>query len=86
MNVQADAVKQTIADNKVVVYSKTYCPYCTKVREIREKYIDSRQQQNRGTNSSNSRFINYCSTSCGIAAAQCNPDDHLQLLSDSLQA
>lgn len=28
---QADTIKQTVADNKVVVYSKTYCPYCTQV-------------------------------------------------------
>lgn len=26
------AIQQTIADNKVVVYSATYCPYCSQVR------------------------------------------------------
>jgi protein-disulfide isomerase len=25
---QADSLRQTVADNKVVVYSKTTCPYC----------------------------------------------------------
>lgn len=27
-----DAVKATIASHKVVVYSKVYCPYCTKAK------------------------------------------------------
>lgn len=31
---QADNVKQTVADNKVVVYSKTYCPYCTEAKGL----------------------------------------------------
>eukprot|EP00775_Hariotina_reticulata_P001253 gene1253-1593_t len=34
---QADAVKQTVADNKVVVYSKTYCPYCSEAKGLFQK-------------------------------------------------
>lgn len=30
----ADGIKKTVADNKVVVYSKTYCPYCTRVKGL----------------------------------------------------
>jgi hypothetical protein len=28
------AIQSTIADNKVVVYSATYCPYCSQVRAL----------------------------------------------------
>ncbi|GLC45029.1 hypothetical protein PLESTB_001461000 [Pleodorina starrii] len=31
---KADAIKATVADNKVVVYSKTHCPYCTRVKGL----------------------------------------------------
>ncbi|GIL70637.1 hypothetical protein Vretimale_3748 [Volvox reticuliferus] len=31
---KADTIKQTVADNKVFVYSKTYCPYCTRVKDL----------------------------------------------------
>ncbi|KXZ47427.1 hypothetical protein GPECTOR_35g865 [Gonium pectorale] len=31
---KAESIKQTVADNKVVVYSKTYCPYCTRVKGL----------------------------------------------------
>eukprot|EP00878_Enallax_costatus_P008030 GHUV01008397.1.p1 GENE.GHUV01008397.1~~GHUV01008397.1.p1 ORF type:complete len:155 (+),score=28.82 GHUV01008397.1:56-466(+) len=34
---QADTVKQTVADNKVVVYSKTYCPYCSEAKGLFQK-------------------------------------------------
>ncbi|EDW60913.1 glutaredoxin [Drosophila virilis] len=30
---QAQFVRQTIADNKVVIFSKTYCPYCSMAKE-----------------------------------------------------
>ncbi|KAI3438846.1 hypothetical protein D9Q98_001263 [Chlorella vulgaris] len=33
-------VDQTIRGNKVVVFSKTYCPYCTKAKRALQKYID----------------------------------------------
>lgn len=29
---QVDTVKEKNAQNPVIVYSKTYCPYCAKVR------------------------------------------------------
>lgn len=31
VSAQVDTIKSTIADQKVVVYSKTYCPYCDTV-------------------------------------------------------
>lgn len=31
---KADTIKQTVSGNKVVVYSKTYCPYCTTVKGL----------------------------------------------------
>ncbi|KAI8473293.1 MAG: thioredoxin-like protein [Monoraphidium minutum] len=31
---KADTVRQTVSDNKVVVYSKTHCPYCTRVKGL----------------------------------------------------
>lgn len=30
----AQEIKQTIADHKVVIYSKTYCSYCTRAKGI----------------------------------------------------
>jgi len=30
----ADGIKQTVSDNKVVIYSKTYCPYCTRAKGL----------------------------------------------------
>lgn len=30
----AEFVKKTIASNKVVIFSKTYCPYCTMAKEV----------------------------------------------------
>lgn len=30
--VNLQAIQQVVADNKVVVYSATYCPYCSQVR------------------------------------------------------
>ncbi|GBF91717.1 glutaredoxin-C4 [Raphidocelis subcapitata] len=30
----ADSIRKTVADNKVVVYSKTTCPYCTRVKGL----------------------------------------------------
>ncbi|EDW79386.1 uncharacterized protein Dwil_GK20447 [Drosophila willistoni] len=30
---QAKFVKDTIANNKVAIFSKTYCPYCTMAKE-----------------------------------------------------
>eukprot|EP00879_Flechtneria_rotunda_P004852 GHRR01005126.1.p1 GENE.GHRR01005126.1~~GHRR01005126.1.p1 ORF type:complete len:150 (+),score=26.97 GHRR01005126.1:141-590(+) len=29
-----DDIKKTVADNKVVVYSKTYCPYCAEAKGL----------------------------------------------------
>lgn len=34
---QADSIKQTVNGNKVVIYSKTYCPYCTEVKGLMGK-------------------------------------------------
>lgn len=34
---QAASIKKTVQDNKVVVYSKTYCPYCTEVKGLMQK-------------------------------------------------
>jgi hypothetical protein len=31
---QADTIRKTVADNKVVVYSKTTCPYCSRVKGL----------------------------------------------------
>ncbi|PNH01365.1 Glutaredoxin [Tetrabaena socialis] len=31
---KADSIKETVAANKVVVYSKTYCPYCTRAKGL----------------------------------------------------
>lgn len=33
---QAKFVENTIASNKVVIFSKTYCPYCTMAKEVRK--------------------------------------------------
>jgi glutaredoxin 3 len=33
-NKQEDAVKATIDSNKVAIFSKTYCPYCTKAKAL----------------------------------------------------
>ena len=30
----AEVLKKTIEENKVVIFSKTYCPYCTKVKNL----------------------------------------------------
>jgi glutaredoxin 3 len=37
-NAVADTVKQLINDHKVIVFSKTYCPYCVKAKDILGKY------------------------------------------------
>ncbi|CAF1458113.1 unnamed protein product [Adineta steineri] len=31
-------IKQLIQDHKVIVFSKTYCPYCTKAKKVLGKY------------------------------------------------
>lgn len=31
---QVDAIKSTVSASKVVIYSKTYCPYCTRVKDL----------------------------------------------------
>lgn len=33
-NRQAESIRQTVKDNKVVVYSKSYCPYCSEVKGL----------------------------------------------------
>ncbi|UJR33876.1 hypothetical protein I4U23_021297 [Adineta vaga] len=33
-----DKIKQLIKDHKVIVFSKTYCPYCTKAKKVLGKY------------------------------------------------
>lgn len=32
--VSAQFVRETIAKNKVVIFSKSYCPYCTMAKEV----------------------------------------------------
>lgn len=32
----AEFVKKTIAGSKVVIFSKTYCPYCDMAKEVRK--------------------------------------------------
>ncbi|XP_036325501.1 glutaredoxin-C4-like isoform X2 [Rhagoletis pomonella] len=32
-NSQADMVREVIANNKVVIFSKSYCPFCTMAKE-----------------------------------------------------
>lgn len=34
-SVEAQFVRDTIAKNKVAIFSKTYCPYCTMAKEVR---------------------------------------------------
>ena len=34
MAVTQEFVKQLIAADKVVIFSKTYCPYCTMAKEV----------------------------------------------------
>lgn len=34
---KADQVKQAVSSNKVVIYSKTYCPYCTRAKSLLQK-------------------------------------------------
>jgi glutaredoxin 3 len=34
-----ETVDQLINNNKVVIFSKTYCPYCTKAKKIIGKYL-----------------------------------------------
>ncbi|KAI0305058.1 thioredoxin-like protein [Russula brevipes] len=29
-----DLVNQTVADNRVVIFSKSYCPYCTSAKDL----------------------------------------------------
>jgi glutaredoxin 3 len=31
-------VDKSVSSNKVVVFSKTYCPYCTKAKNVIKKY------------------------------------------------
>lgn len=33
----ANAIRQRIAQNAVVIYSKSYCPYCTMAKEVFDK-------------------------------------------------
>ncbi|UJR13446.1 hypothetical protein I4U23_000460 [Adineta vaga] len=37
-NAVADKVKQLIIDHQVIVFSKTYCPYCVKAKRVLGKY------------------------------------------------
>nr|QKY15263.1 glutaredoxin (GRX) [Polytomella parva] len=34
MSSKADTIKSTVSSNKVVIYSKTFCPYCRKVKKL----------------------------------------------------
>lgn len=35
----AQLVKKMISDDKVVIFSKTYCPYCTMAKEVGRFFI-----------------------------------------------
>ncbi|CAF0733659.1 unnamed protein product [Rotaria sp. Silwood1] len=37
-NSVSDEINQLLKDHKVIVFSKTYCPYCTKAKKILGKY------------------------------------------------
>lgn len=39
-----DLVQKKLTDNKVVVFSKTYCPYCTKAKNVLAKYNLNREE------------------------------------------
>lgn len=36
----AQFVRDTIAKNKVVIFSKSYCPYCTVAKEVINKQLN----------------------------------------------
>lgn len=36
-SVEAQFVRDAIAKNKVAIFSKTYCPYCTMAKEVMTK-------------------------------------------------
>ncbi|CAF3540005.1 unnamed protein product [Rotaria socialis] len=41
-DVLVDKVQQLINNHKVIIFSKTFCPYCIKAKEILEKIIDAK--------------------------------------------
>ncbi|XP_061194868.1 uncharacterized protein LOC133203024 [Saccostrea echinata] len=41
MSVEA-AIKEKIASKKVVVYSKSSCPFCKKAKQVFQKYLNNR--------------------------------------------
>jgi len=38
-----ELVSQTVASSKVVVFSKTFCPYCTKAKNALQQYLKPEQ-------------------------------------------
>ncbi|GAX73785.1 hypothetical protein CEUSTIGMA_g1236.t1 [Chlamydomonas eustigma] len=38
-----ELVSQTVASSKVVVFSKTYCPYCTKAKNALKQFLTPEQ-------------------------------------------
>ncbi|EFN57573.1 hypothetical protein CHLNCDRAFT_143229 [Chlorella variabilis] len=41
MSAAKSLVDSTINGNKVVVFSKTYCPYCTKAKRALQQFLDA---------------------------------------------
>ncbi|KAG2445651.1 hypothetical protein HXX76_000261 [Chlamydomonas incerta] len=43
MATKLDSIKETVAKNKVVVYSKTHCPYCMKAKSSLNQFLQPSQ-------------------------------------------
>eukprot|EP00198_Chlamydomonas_reinhardtii_P013662 XP_001702999.1 glutaredoxin, CPYC type [Chlamydomonas reinhardtii] len=43
MATKLDSIRETVAKNKVVVYSKTHCPYCMKAKSSINQFLQPSQ-------------------------------------------